>query len=283
MVRSRASFVVIKARTRKMDLEFSGKVALITGGGRGIGKGIAQVLAREGVDIAIGGRDMATANATAEALAKETGRKVRAYPIDTSDDATVTKAVAAVIADFGRIDILVNNAAQPGGQAKPPKLTEITDDYFWADVNVKVMGYIRMARAVAPHMVKQGWGRVINVSGLAARQTGSTVGSIRNVSVAALTKNMADELGPSGINVTCIHPGLTRTEKTPGVIAWRAKTEGVTEEAIEKKMASGNTIRQFVDVNQIANVVAFLASPKSIAINGDSIGVGGGALGSIHY
>lgn len=266
-----------------MNLELTDKVAIITGGGRGIGKGIAVALAREGVDVALIGRDMAVANATAAEIASETGRKARAYPADTGDDAAVKKVVADILADFGHIDILVNSAAAPGGQAKPPKLTEITDDAFWGDINIKVLGYLRMARAVAPHMVKQGWGRIINVSGLAARQTGSTVGSIRNVGVAALTKNMADELGPSGINVTCVHPGTTRTEKTPGVIAWRAKTEGKTEAEIETKMASGNTIRQLVNVEQIANVVAFLASPKSVAINGDSIGVGGGAPGAIHY
>lgn len=266
-----------------MNLELSGKVAIVTGGTRGIGKGIAEALAREGADVAIFGRDMVAANATAKAIADETGRNVRAYAADTGDDATVVKAVAAALADFGTIDILVNCAAKPGGQAKPPKLAEITDDAFWDDINVKVVGYLRMARAVAPHMVKQGWGRIINISGLAARQTGSTIGSIRNVGVSALTKNLADELGPSGVNVTCVHPGLTRTEKTPGVIAWRAKTDGVSEEAIEKKMASGNTIRHIVTVEEIANVVAFLASPKSIAINGDAIAAGGGALGSIHY
>ena len=89
--------------------------------------------------------------AAAAAIAKETGRKVRAYQADTGDDAAVIKGVAAILADFGHIDILVNNAAQPGGQAKPPKLTEITDDFFWADINIKVLGYIRVSRAVAPH------------------------------------------------------------------------------------------------------------------------------------
>src|SRR6185436_13052730 len=115
----------------------------------------------------------------------------------------------------------------------PPRLAEITDDLFWADVNVKVMGYLRCAREVAPLMAANGWGRIVNVSGLGARSTGSAVGSIRNVGVAALTKNLADELGRSGINVTVVHPGLTRTEKTPGVIAARAERMGVSAEEAE--------------------------------------------------
>ena len=174
-------------------------------------------------------------------------------------------------------------AAQPGGQSKPPALAEITNDDFWGDMNVKVLGYLRTAREVAPHMKKQGWGRIINLSGLAARTTGTIIGSIRNVGVAALSKNLAEELGPHGINVTCVHPGLTRTEKTPGVVAARAKAQGVAPEAVEKQMAEGNTVRKLISAEQVADVVTFLASPKSIAINGDVIAAGGGAKGSIHY
>ena len=193
-----------------MDLQLTGKIAVVTGGTRGIGKAIARSLASEGMDVAIVGRDVEAAKATASEISSETGRMVRAYAADTGKDDAVRAAVAAIRSDFGRIDVLVNSAAQPSGQAKPQSLSEITDEMFWSDVNVKVMGYLRMAREVAPLMTEQGWGRIINISGLGARQTGTTVGSIRNVCVAALTKNLADELGPRGINVTCVHPGLTR-------------------------------------------------------------------------
>src|SRR5439155_22305189 len=108
-----------------------------------------------------------------------------------------------------------------------PRLAEITEELVWADVNVKVLGYLRCAREVAPHMIRRGWGRIVNVSGLAARQTGSTIGSLRNVAVVALAKNLADELGPHGINVTVVHPGLTRTEKTPGVLARMAAAQRI--------------------------------------------------------
>ena len=98
---------------------------------------------------------------------------------------------------------------------------------FWADVNVKVMGYLRVAQAVAPQMVERGWGRIVNVSGLGARTVRSTIGSARKVAMPASTKNLADELGPHGINVTVVHPGLTRTEATPPVVAARASATGV--------------------------------------------------------
>ncbi len=266
-----------------MDLQLTGKIAVVTGGTRGIGKAIARSLAGEGMDVAIIGRNLEAATATASEISGETGRKVRAYSADTGKDEAVRTAVAAIRSDFGRIDVLVNSAAQPSGQAKPPSLSEITDEIFWSDVNVKVMGYLRMAREVAPLMTEQGWGRIINISGLGARQTGTTVGSIRNVGVAALTKNLADELGPRGINVTCVHPGLTRTEKTPGVIEWRASTQKRTKEEVEKAMNDLNTIRRLVTAEEIGHIVAFLASPKSIAINGDAIAAGGGIPGSIYY
>jgi len=145
------------------------------------------------------------------------------------------------------------------------------------------MGYIRTARAVAPQMQARGWGRIVNISGLATRQSGNIVGSIRNVAVAALTKNLADELGPSGINVTVVHPGLTRTERTAALVAAQAQAQGVGEAAILQRMAEANSIRRLVDAAEVADVVAFLASPKSVAINGDAIAAGGGAPRAIHY
>jgi len=266
-----------------MDMELAGKTALVTGGSRGIGKAIARSLAAEGVDVAILARDPAALKDARDEIAAATNRRVLAIPADTGEDAAVKKAVGEVQKSFGHIDILVNCAAQPGGQAKPPTLTEIQNDHFWSDMNVKVMGYVRTAREVVPGMKSRGFGRIINISGLAARSTGTIIGSMRNVSVAALTKNMAEELAGTGITVTCVHPGLTRTEKTPGVIARQAAAQGATEAEVERRMAERNLVRQIISSEDIAHLVTFLASPKSISINGDSIAAGGGVSGSIHY
>jgi NAD(P)-dependent dehydrogenase (short-subunit alcohol dehydrogenase family) len=266
-----------------MDLELTGKTAIVTGGNRGIGKAVAFELAREGVDVALVARDVGALQATADEIAHATGRKVLHISANTAQDAPVRSMVERVASDLGHIDILVNAAAQAGGQAPPPKLPQITDELFWDDVNVKVMGYLRCAREVAPHMIRQGWGRIINISGLAARQTGSTIGSIRNVAVVALTKNLAEELAPHGISVSVVHPGLTRTEKTPGVIAAQAERQGVPEAEVERRMGAGNLLGRMVDAREIAYVVTFLASPKAVAINGDVIAAGGGVARAIHY
>ncbi len=266
-----------------MDLELGGKVAIVTGGSRGIGKAIGGVLAREGANVALIGRNPDTLEAAATEVSGPGGGKAKAFVCDTTDDAAVKRMVADVVAAFGRVDILVNCAAKPSGQARPPTLGEITTEEVWDHINTKVVGYLRTAREVAPYMIKQGSGRIINVSGLGARHTGTTIGSIRNVGVAALTKNLADELGPHGIQAICVHPGLIRTEATPGVIAAQAKAQGVSEAEIEKRMDGRNLVKKLITAEQIGYVVAFLASPKAIAINGDSIPAGGGTPGSIYY
>ena len=267
-----------------MDLQLNGKRVLVTGGSRGIGKAIARVLAHEGCDVALLARNEKALHASAAELAAESGRTVVGVCGDTTSDEQVKAAVAAAVRQLGgAIDILVNAAAEPGGYGAPPKLGEITGAFFHGEMDTKVMGYVRCAREVAEGMRARGWGRIVNVSGLAARQSGNAVGSMRNVAVAALTKNMADELGPFGINVTVVHPGLTRTERTAALVSARASAQGVAPDAVEAQMAAGNSIQHIVDASEVADVVVFLCSPRSRAIHGDAIAAGGGAPRSIHY
>jgi len=265
-----------------MDLQLTDKRALVTGGSRGIGKAVARALAEEGCRVVVVARGHVALEATAAELAAETGAEVVAVMGDTGSEASVAAMVAEAAAALGGIDILVNNAAKPMGQARPPKLADITAELFWEDMNVKVLGYLRCAQAMAPLMAAAGWGRIVNISGLGARSTGSAIGSMRNVSVAALTKNLADELGPLGINVTVVHPGLTRTEATPGVIARSAAAQGISEVEAEARLG-GNSIRRLVDATEVAAVVAFLASPRSVAVTGDAVACGGGQVGPIYY
>jgi len=265
-----------------MDLGLKGKRAIVTGGSRGIGKAVARSLAEEGCDVVVAARGIDALEESAAEIAASTHRRVVPIVVDTASLDSVEAMVGAAVSALGGVDILVNSAAQPMGQSRPPKLADITDDLFWDDVNVKVMGYLRCAQAVAPRMVAHGWGRIINISGLGARSTGSPVGSMRNVAVAALTKNLADELGPKGVNVTVVHPGLTRTEATPGVVARLAGAQGISNEEAERNLGR-NTVGRIIDSTEVAWVVTFLASPRSVAINGDAIACGGGVPGAIYY
>lgn len=266
-----------------MDLELNGKAALITGGSRGIGKQTARQLALEGVAVAIAARGIDALRATADELSSETGGKIIPVVGDTGDDASVKAMVDQAADELGRLDILVNNAAVPGGSAPPPPLPEITNEAFNDDINVKVLGYIRCAREAVPHMQANGWGRIINISGMAARNVGSTIGSIRNVSVVAMARNLAQELGPSGITVNVVHPGATRTERTGPMLEAQATAQGVTVEEAEAAMAGANAVKRIIDARDVAYVVTFLASPKAGAITGDVIAAGGGVGTSIYY
>jgi NAD(P)-dependent dehydrogenase (short-subunit alcohol dehydrogenase family) len=260
-----------------MDLQLNGKRAVVTGGSRGIGKAVAKRLIAEGAQVVILSRTRASLQATADEIGAV------GIVADTNDDESVRQAIAQASAALGGIDILVNNAATPSGQARPPKVVEVTNEAFNADLNVKVLGYIRTIREVTPHLVAAGGGRIVNVSGLGARQTGSVLTSIRNVAVAALTKNAADELGPSGIGVVVVHPGYVRTEATPAVLARRAEAAGTSVEEIERRIGAANSIGRIVDAEEVAGVVTFLASPLAAGISGDSVACGGGSRGSIHY
>lgn len=262
-----------------MDLQLAGKRAIVTGGSRGIGFAAAAALSAEGADVAVVARHQAPLDAAALRLP---GRSL-AVVADTSDDDSVRAMVARVVDEFGGVDILVNAAAQPASPNRTGGLADLADDDLRAEVETKVLGYLRCARAVAPHLVAQGWGRIVNVSGLAARQANGIIGSIRNVAVAAMTKNLADELGGAGVNVTVVHPGLTVTERTPGMVAEYARARDIDETAAERALSANISIGRMVTAAEIGDVIAFLASPRSVAVNGDAVAVGGGAKGAIHY
>jgi NAD(P)-dependent dehydrogenase (short-subunit alcohol dehydrogenase family) len=261
-----------------VDLQLAGARAVVTGGSRGIGLAVARGLVAEGARVAV----VARHEERLRAAAAELGPEVLAVPADTTDDAAVRTMVAEVVDAWGGVDVLVNAAAQPAG-GSVPALEDLTDAEVDADFDTKVLGYLRCARAVAPHMTAQGYGRIVNISGLNARRTGSIAGSIRNIAVAALTANLADELGPSGVGVTVVHPGMVETERTPRLVADRAAATGRTEEAVRADLAAGSSLRRLVTAEEVADVVVFLCSPRAVAVTGDAVGVGGGNRGAIHY
>lgn len=267
-----------------MDLDLQGRVAIVTGASRGIGLSCARTLATEGAHVVLVARD-ADALEQAAGRVRSAGPASRVVPIvaDTTDDAAVRAMVARAVDELGGADVLVNAAARPAGGAPIPPLAELTDDAVLGEVDTKVLGYLRTARAVAPHMTAQGRGRIVNVSGLNARRTGSIAGTIRNVGVAALTANLADELGPHGIGVVVVHPGYTETERTPGMIADRVAGSGRSEEEVRAELAQGTSLRRIMTADEVADVVVFLASSRAVAVTGGAVAAAGGERGVVHY
>jgi NAD(P)-dependent dehydrogenase (short-subunit alcohol dehydrogenase family) len=272
-----------------MDLGLQGKHAIVTGGSRGIGKAIARELAREGVDVAIVARNKADLEATARELASETNRRIVPLAADVTSKDQVNRMVAEAAEQLGGVHILVNSGSAPGGSASATGPIEtVVDEDLISDFNIKYVGALRCCRAVIPFMKKEGWGRIINISGANARNAGNLSGGARNVAMVHLTKTLAVQLGRFGITVNCIHPGTTRTERTPSLLAARAKQLGVSPEEAERQDFSpdsprGNAICRMVDASEIAFVTTFLASEKAWAVSGELIAATGGAGRNVYY
>ncbi len=272
-----------------MDLGLHGKRAIVVGGSLGIGKAIARELAREEVDVAIVARTKAQLETTAGELAAQTGRRILPLVADVTNKEQVDGMVAQAAAQLGGLHILVNSGSPPGGSVTATGPIEtVVDEDLLHDFNVKYVGALRCARAVIPYLKEQKWGRIINISGTNARNAGNLSGGARNTSLVHFTKTLAVQLGRFGITVNCIHPGTTRTERTPRLLAARAAELGVKPEEVEQRdfapeSPRGNAIGRMVDAAEIAHVAVFLASDKSWAVSGELIVATGGAGRAVYY
>jgi NAD(P)-dependent dehydrogenase (short-subunit alcohol dehydrogenase family) len=261
-----------------MDLELTSKRAIVTGGRQGIGRAIAAALASEGAQVVIASRDSEGLALTAKELRELTGGQVEAHVVDTGSTDSVAALVDATVALWGGVDILVNNAATV--ISGPTSTLDSPPEAVAAAFDDKVLGYLRCARAVLPHMIAGQWGRIINVGGLSARHVGSLASSIRNSAVTTLSKNIADENGALGITANTVQPGPTETERLREMLAARSEAGGA---GALNSMIERVGIGRIVTAEEVAAVVAFLASPRSVAINGITLDVGGGTLGTIFH
>ena len=197
--------------------------------------------------------------------------------------------IAEAAEKLGGLHILVNTASLPGGSptATGP-IESVNEDDLLHDFDVKYVGALRCARAAIPLLKEQGWGRIINISGTNARNAGNLSGGARNVSMVHLTKTLSTQLGRFGITVNCIHPGTTRTERTPGLLAGRAAQLGISVKELEQRdfapdSPHGNAICRMVDASEIAYLAAFLASDKAWAVTGEVIVAAGGVGNAVYY
>lgn len=245
-----------------MDLGLNGTAALVTGGNRGIGRATAAALVREGARVVLLGRDVGSLDSAAD----ETGA-VGFVVADTTDESAVGTAVEDAARLLGGLDVVVNCAAPRALPGTPTGVEAADTDDILTNVDTKVLGYLRVVRAALPYLRMNG-GAVVNISGMNARSTGNIGGSIRNIAVVALTKNLADELGPAGIAVSCVHPGLTVTERNQG-------------DAEYAESAARNGLGRTVSAEEVADVVTFLASPRGRIANGSVLEVDGGRPGVI--
>jgi NAD(P)-dependent dehydrogenase (short-subunit alcohol dehydrogenase family) len=265
-----------------MDLELTGKRAVVAGASRGIGKAIAKRLAAEGCDVVVGARGMDALKGTSDEIAQASGRRVVPLLVDTLDLDSVKRFVADSAAALGGIDILVNSAARVGGARGD--VENVSFDDVLRDFNEKVVGSLRLAQEAVPFMKQGGWGRIITISGSAARSPGTQIsGGARTSALVPVTRALAMQLGQYGINVTVIYPGQTITEASIERYTEQAKSEGRSIEAIMDEAAQKTLLRHLVTADDIANAAAFLCSPLSVGITGEAIAVNGGQSTEVHH
>jgi len=263
-----------------VNLDLGERVVIVTGGSSGIGYAIASAFAKERARVVITARRADALEAAARELTAQSGIPVIGIPSDTTDQSRVDRMVAEVQTRYSRIDILVNCAATPAGLARN-RIEELDSAALLQDLNVKVVGYARCCRAVVPRMKERRWGRIINIGGLTGRGS-NTLSGMRNVALAHLTKTLSDQLGPDGITVNTVHPGVVRTPHLDELFASEAVKRGITREAVEADFVTDTPIRRILAPEEIASAVAFLASPLAASITGESLGVDGGITRGIY-
>lgn len=265
-----------------MDLGLNRRRALITGGSRGIGKATAAALAAEGVHCVIVARGKADLEASAAEIREKTGAPVHAVVGNTADAAESARIVGLAVDELGGLDILINCAARASG-GEPEDFAHVTDELILSDFEEKYLGYLRMTRAAVPHMRETGWGRVVNVSGLAARRAGSLSAGARNVAVVHLTASLARELGKDGITVNAVYPGITVTERLEARLSEGFSKGGPSPQAALEQMAARTPMGRLVTADEVASVATFLSSELAVGINGEVIAVSGGSGDSVYY
>ncbi len=252
-----------------MDYGLEGKVALITGTGSqtGIGKAVAILLAKEGCDIISTDIDIEGAQQTADEV-KALGRKAIAVKADVASKEEVGEMVKAALKEFNKIDILVNNAGLSAGGG--PSFFEQSEEYWEKDININLYGTMNCVKAVGPGMVERKYGKIINFTSISGRLGAPISYAAAKGAVLNITRGWASGLGPHGINVNAVAPGMVATK-------FHARAGDRANEMF-KGMAERVPMRRIQTVEDIANTVAFLASDVSRNITGQTIQVDSGLL-----
>ena len=256
------------------------KIAIVTGGGRGIGRAISHVLAKNGADVVVADINEGDAQAVSQELGA-LGRRSQAVAVDVTDQCSVDELAAQTLDEFGRIDIVVNNAGTIGAPGWEERLRPNDDD--WDHIHeVNVKGIAKVTETVAEHMKSRQYGKIVNIASVAGR-TGTRTNFAYGASKAAainLTRCYATEYAPYSINVNCVCPGLVWTKMWERIASRRIglniDEEMTTRESFDRYVQISTPLGKEQTPEEIANAVAFLASDAARGITGQSLNVDGG-------
>jgi 3-oxoacyl-[acyl-carrier protein] reductase/bacilysin biosynthesis oxidoreductase BacG len=250
------------------------RVALIAGGSRGIGRAAAFALARAGAKVVICGRDPQAVENTTAALRDSGAADVHGIASDCSHKADVAAMVASVVKQFGRIDVLLNSLQGP--RAVP--FVESSDEDWLEAFNTKLMGQVRCAREVFPHMVRQHWGRIINIGGTHGQLPSAyamSAGMI-NAALANFTRALAELGAPHNVLANLLSPGPIQTERTSYLIKAKAEARNISEEEAAHQHRSCTLLNRIGTVEEVTPLILLLASEQASYMTGAVYSVDGG-------
>lgn len=262
-----------------MDLMLKGKVAIVGGASKGLGRACAQVLAEEGAKVAICSRSKADLDKAAQEIRDSTGADVLAFPGDLERHEAIRNLISATVDRYGGLDILVSNS---GG---PPLADahDATEEQWATAVQRSLLFFARMSREAVPHLKKRGGGRIINILASTVYQPipKLALSGATRMGVVAFAKSLADELGRDGILVNNVCPGSILSERMLTNVTARAKEKGWSLEEALKERAAETAVGRIGEPKELAHLVAFLASAKSSYITGTTMRVDGGLVRSV--
>jgi len=255
--------------------ELTGRIALVTGGGRGIGRAVALSLASAGADVAISGRNADVLDETVGAI-RAIGRRAAAVVCDVSERGQVDAMVAQVKKDLGNPLILVNNA----GIAGSAKLSDTTDDMWESMLRINATGAFYCMRALVPMMVDAKWGRVVNVASIAARAGAAYIAAYAasKHALLGLTRAVAAEVAARGVTVNAVCPGYVDTEMTDRSAAFISVRTGRDETDARKIIEGFSPQKRLMTAEEVASLATYLCSEAARGINGQGIVIDGGAV-----
>ena len=262
-----------------MDLGLLGKVALVGGASRGIGKAVAMGLAREGCRVAICGRNRDTLEAAAEEIRAVTSVDTLPFVCDMADAGDIQRFVAATVEAFGRLDVVVNNAGGP-----PPGAFEAHDDAAWHQaLSQNLLSVARTVREALPHLRAAGGGRIVNITSVAVKEPipGLVLSNAARLGVVGLAKTLSRELGPDGITVNNVCPGLTLTDRMRELYGGRAQAEGRSLDDALADEARRIPLGRLGQPEDVAALVVFFASEPARHITGTTVQVDGGSTAAV--